>query len=82
MPIYEYYCPDCQLAFETLRPMSESDKPTVCPECRGTRAQRTLSLFAAVSTGGSTSAAGEYSPAMSGGGGGCGCGSCGCGHVH
>ena len=41
MPIYEYSC-GCGQGFEALRPMSEYDKPSTCPEC-GESADRVLS---------------------------------------
>lgn len=33
MPLYEYYCGDCDGIFETLRPMRESAWPVPCPVC-------------------------------------------------
>ena len=33
MPLYEYYCADCQTKFETLRPMSKADEPIQCKQC-------------------------------------------------
>ena len=50
MPLYEYYCRQCEDKFELLRPMSRSDEPATCP--RGhSGAQRALSLFASFSKG-------------------------------
>ncbi len=51
MPIYEYYCADCQTKFEALRSMGQADDPIVCPRCGGTHTSRTISLCAAVSKG-------------------------------
>jgi putative FmdB family regulatory protein len=77
MPVYEYYCPKCQVKFEELRPMSRADAPASCPS--GHRnASRTLSMFAAVprvNTG-----EGSVATMPSGGGCACGGGGCGCGH--
>ncbi|MCH7811417.1 MAG: zinc ribbon domain-containing protein [Chloroflexi bacterium] len=33
MPLYEYYCTDCDGIFEALRPMRESADPVPCPIC-------------------------------------------------
>lgn len=49
MPIYEYYCGDCHIKFDALRPMSQADDPIVCSRCQGTNTSRAISLFAAVS---------------------------------
>ncbi|MBC8446850.1 MAG: zinc ribbon domain-containing protein [Chloroflexi bacterium] len=84
MPLYEYYCPDCEITFEALRSMSKADAPIACPQCTGLEARRQLSLFAAFSKG---NGSGETrSVAGSGGCAGCSGGSCsggscsGCGH--
>ena len=45
MPIYEYYCSDCSIDFEVMRPVTQSDEPANCKEC-GKLAQRQLSNFA------------------------------------
>jgi putative FmdB family regulatory protein len=45
MPIYEYFCPHCNLKFELLRPLSQSDEIASCPHCH-TNAKRMLSSFA------------------------------------
>ena len=78
MPLYEYYCADCETKSEVLRPMSQADDPLQCKNCKSMQTSRTLSMFAAhVKNGGSvTSIAGG---GCSGGncgncGGGCGCG--------
>ena len=69
MPIYEYYCPDCDLRFEARRSMAEADHPLLCAHCQRTQAQRVVSSFAAhASGGGSVSSA----PSSSGSA----CGSC------
>lgn len=33
MPLYEYYCGDCEGVFELLRPPREASKPQPCPVC-------------------------------------------------
>lgn len=45
MPIYEYYCTDCNFDFEVMRSVSQSDDPANCEKC-GKPAQRQLSNFA------------------------------------
>jgi putative FmdB family regulatory protein len=73
MPIYEYFCVNCNSKFEALRSMTQSDAPLACPRCADTHAQRVISRVAAYSynDGGGSSA-----PTGQGGG----CGSCGGGH--
>jgi putative FmdB family regulatory protein len=34
MPIYEYLCPDCELKFELLRPLSRAGEGASCPVCQ------------------------------------------------
>ncbi|MFQ6014315.1 MAG: zinc ribbon domain-containing protein [Anaerolineae bacterium] len=51
MPLYEYYCPDCETKFDALRSFSQADDPIDCTHCQGTGAKRVISLFAAVSKG-------------------------------
>jgi len=48
MPIYEYVCPSCELKFELLRPLSQSNNGASCPRCQNT-AKRILSAFCSVS---------------------------------
>ncbi len=33
MPIYEYYCEQCNGVYEVLRPMREAGDPVACPQC-------------------------------------------------
>ena len=44
MPIYEYYCADCDEEFESMRPVSQMDEPALCGTC-GQAGQRLLSNF-------------------------------------
>lgn len=70
MPVYEYYCRNCEMTFEKLRPVSASDQTAACPAGHG-GAARTISVFATLSAGG------REQPAAGGGGccgGGCACG--------
>jgi len=56
MPLYEYYCADCNGKTEVLRPMSQADEPVECRFCHSWRTSRKLSVFSAFSkTGGSDS---------------------------
>ena len=48
MPIYEYFCPDCESKFELLRPLSKSNEGAECPRCHK-KAERALSTFACFS---------------------------------
>jgi len=45
MPIYEYFCPQCDLKFELLRPSSQSSETASCPRCDN-GAERIFSSFA------------------------------------
>jgi len=45
MPIYEYYCADCNFDFEVMCSVSQSDDPANCEKC-GKPALRQLSNFA------------------------------------
>jgi putative FmdB family regulatory protein len=79
MPLYEYYCTDCKIKFEALRPMSKADAPIQCKNCESVRTSRALSVFAAPAR----SSGADFSPGRGhshGGGGGCCGGACGCGH--
>lgn len=43
MPIYEYYCPHCQIQFDQLQRIT--DKPLVtCPSCNKDGLQKLVSL--------------------------------------
>ena len=44
MPIYEYYCDNCDAEFELMRPVSQLDEPAPCATC-GQAGQRLLSNF-------------------------------------
>lgn len=44
MPIYEYYCPECDAKFDLLRRISQVDEPGECPDCQH-MAERVLSAF-------------------------------------
>ena len=65
VPIYEYYCPDCDVEFEKLVRLADANAAPDCPECGGRHTQKKLSVFA--TSGGST---GTGAAASSCGGGG------------
>ena len=44
MPIYEYYCAECDTEFELVRPASKMDDPAPCKSC-GQAGQRQLTQF-------------------------------------
>jgi putative FmdB family regulatory protein len=44
MPIYEYYCPNCNAEYEVIRPLAKADEPAPCREC-GKPGQRQLTTF-------------------------------------
>ncbi|NJN84659.1 MAG: zinc ribbon domain-containing protein [Caldilineaceae bacterium] len=76
MPLYEYFCTDCNDTFEQLRPASAADQDATCPACHHDSTQRILSLFASsVKTNGDSGQQAMAMPAMAGGccGGACGC---------
>jgi len=33
VPLYEYYCDNCDKVFDSLQPISRSDQPVACPKC-------------------------------------------------
>ncbi|MEA3253897.1 MAG: zinc ribbon domain-containing protein [Chloroflexota bacterium] len=45
MPTYEYWCPKCHKEFEIKKPISDFDKPALCPAC-GTEGEKLISNFA------------------------------------
>ncbi len=74
MPLYEYYCSDCQTKFELLVGHKHADD-VVCVKCHGEKVRRLLSVFSAVRGCGEDSSFSSEFPSM----GGCGCGGGGCG---
>lgn len=49
MPLYEYYCDNCDSLFEALGSVNASDSPRACPTC-GTGADRIMpTTFASMS---------------------------------
>ena len=51
MPMFEYFCPDCNARFEKLVrhvTAENAEGGVACPTCEGTDTRRVLSVFAAV----------------------------------
>ena len=71
MPLYEYLCRDCGVAFE--RYVRAWGDPVACPGCCGVSVEKKVSSFAFAVPGGAA-------PSSTGGGCGCGRGGCGCHH--
>lgn len=34
MPLFEYYCHDCERTFEAIVPLKEYNKKVKCPKCK------------------------------------------------
>jgi putative FmdB family regulatory protein len=46
MPIYEYRCRDCDIAFEHTSSISEHDSRTpLCPRCKGENVEQVPATF-------------------------------------
>lgn len=75
MPLYEYYCPKCQHAFEEL---VRGDEQPECPQCRG-KVERLLSIVAAHSRSSVSQPSCGPAPPPPGGCGAPWCGTGGCG---
>ncbi len=46
MPIYEFYCPKCNMIFNFFSKSINTEKRPSCPRCQKTRLERRMSLFA------------------------------------
>ena len=44
MPIYEYYCKDCNFKFEVLKSMKENSSTVECPKCNKVTEKQVSSL--------------------------------------
>lgn len=64
MPLYDYACPDCGLAFEVSRSFADSDKPAICPMCN-VEAKRQLTVPLSTYTRGGYAEKARDSPAPS-----------------
>lgn len=50
MPIYEFYCPDCDTLFNFFSPRVDTEARPACPRCDRQRLERKPARFAALST--------------------------------
>ena len=48
MPIYEFFCPDCNTVFNFYSKRINTDKQPDCPKCGRTKIQRQMSTFATI----------------------------------
>lgn len=48
MPIYEFFCPDCNTVFNFLSRRINTDKQPDCPRCGREKIQRQMSIFATI----------------------------------
>jgi putative FmdB family regulatory protein len=73
MPIYEYFCNDCEARYERI--VMSAHQEIECPKCASKRNTLQLSVFSTGKSSVSTTSSDEASSA-----GGCGCtpSSCGC----
>jgi len=46
MPIYEFYCTNCNMIFNFLSKSVNTEKRPSCPKCQKTRLERRMSVFA------------------------------------
>ena len=46
MPLFEYYCEECQKDFTLLQSVNVNKQETTCPDCGGNQIQHKLSTFA------------------------------------
>lgn len=48
MPIYEFFCPDCNTVFNFLSKKVDTEKQPDCPKCGKEKIQRQMSTFATI----------------------------------
>ena len=78
MPIFRYYCKNCDFDFELLLPRYDSE--AFCPNCGTAELKKALNRVAALS---GKSGGCSFADSCPSAGGSCGCaGGCGCGHKH
>jgi len=83
MPLYEYYCHDCNAHFELLTSYQNADAGIICQECHSLHVRRLLSVVAKTrknGNGGDDYGSEQDWSNVSFDGGSCGCGggNCGC----
>jgi putative FmdB family regulatory protein len=61
MPIYEYQCNECGVAFEKMVRFSEAERTPACPKCESQDTHKKISKVGSfgVSLSGSTSSSGS-----------------------
>ena len=51
MPRYEYFCEDCNRAFEKILTLAEYEEgEVICPECGGTRVHQEPAIVSVVTS--------------------------------
>ena len=61
MPIYEFKCRKCETQFEEIRPLGDTGKSLICPECGTKSPKKVPSVFAAGSDQSSSAPCGNPS---------------------
>ncbi len=46
MPIYEFFCPKCNMIFNFFSKSADTDKRPLCPRCKKRKLERRMSTFA------------------------------------
>jgi putative FmdB family regulatory protein len=54
MPIYEYYCDDCQKPFEVFVRSIHTPVAPVCPHCGGTHVEKEVTAASTLGTRGTS----------------------------
>ena len=62
MPIYEFYCPQCNTIYNFFSKSVNTEKVPSCPKCKGWPLKRKVSLFAAITSRGDESEAEDGMP--------------------
>ncbi len=65
MPIYEYFCQDCEKSFALLQQVGANEENTICSECNSKNVKKKFSTFSSASSSSS-----GFAPAASHGSGG------------
>ena len=74
MPLYAYYCKDCQQPFDVRKSFAESSTAACCPHCGTDHTQRLISVPAVFSSSGGQTQAIAGTPSCAG----CGMAATGC----
>ncbi len=68
MPIFEFFCEECDQIFEELVRSINAIDEVVCPGCQNERVMKKLSTFTSKVAGASSFSAGSAAPSCSPGG--------------